>query len=124
VPDPRHDLGRAAEAAVAAWLAGIGWRVIARRARSPEGGEVDLVALAPDATLVGVEIRARRTGRSGSGAESMDARKAGRMARTLVALAAADGTRHRGLRLDLVLVAPEPGAPGRWRLRRIPGVGA
>jgi putative endonuclease len=118
--DPRHDLGLAAEGAVAGWLTRTGWKVVGRRCRSPAGGEVDLIALDPGRILVGIEIRARRTPRTGTGAESIDGRRLARMGRTLAAFAAAAETNHRGLRLDVVCVAPEPGTPGRWRVRRFP----
>jgi putative endonuclease len=122
--NPRHDLGIRAEEAVAAWLERSGWQVLARRVRSPGGGEVDLVVLDPGGMLVGVEVRARRTPRTGIGTETIDASRSARGARTLVAFAAGTGVDHRGLRLDLVSVMPEPGVAAGWRLRRIPGVGA
>lgn len=122
--DPRHDLGLAAERAVAAWLTGAGWTVLGRRVRSRFGGEVDLIALDPTGTLVGVEIRARRTPRTGSGTEAIDARRIARMSRTLAAYAAAAEMRHRGLRLDVVRVSPERASAGRWRLTRIPDAGS
>lgn len=121
--DPRHDLGMAAEEAVAGWLSRLGWQVVGRRIRSSVGGEVDLIALDPAGILVGVEIRARRTPRTGAGTESIDARRVARMGRTLAAFAAAGETNHRGLRLDVVRVAPEPGVVGTWRVRRVPDVG-
>ena len=122
--DPRHDLGIAAERAVGSWLTETGWRLLGRRVRKPGGGEVDLVALDPDGVLVGIEVRARHTGRAGIGTESIDARRTARTAHTLAAFAAGTAVRHRGLRIDLVSVMPEPGADGRWRLRRIPNIGA
>ena len=122
--DPRHDLGFAAEELVAAWLEGAGWQVLARRVRSSGGGEVDLVGLDPDRVLVAVEVRARRTSRAGTGAETIDARRTARSGRTLAAFAARVAPGHRGLRVDLVSVMPEPGTATRWRLRRIPGVGS
>jgi putative endonuclease len=122
--DPRHDLGLAAEEAVAAWLTRVGWKVVGRRYRSPSGAEVDLIAIDPGNVLVGLEIRARRTPRTGIGAESIDARRLARMGRTLAAFAAAREASHAGLRLDVVCVAPEPGAPRRWRVRRLPNVGS
>ena len=122
--DPRHVLGLAAEEAVAAWLTGFGWQVVGRRVRSRFGGEVDLIALDPASILVGVEIRARQTLRTGSGTESIDARRVARLGRTLTAFAAAAETSHRGLRLDVVRVVPEPGITGRWRVRRVPDVGS
>jgi putative endonuclease len=122
--DPRHDLGLAAEEGVATWLTGAGWKVVGRRVRSQFGGEVDLIALDPEGILVGVEIRARRTARTGSGTEAIDAQRVARMGRTLAAFAADAETSHRGLRLDVVRVAPEPGVAGRWRLKRIPDAGS
>jgi putative endonuclease len=122
--DPRHDLGLAAESAVGAWLEATGWCVLARRVRAPGGGEVDIVALDPEGVLVGVEVRARHTTRTGNGTESITANRVRRTGRSVVAFAAATGVDHRGLRVDLVSVAPEPGpAIGKWRLRRVPDIG-
>ena len=122
--DPRHDLGVAAEELVAAWLEGAGWRLLGRRVRAAGGGEVDLVALDRDQVLVAVEVRARRTQRAGVGTESIDARRTARSGRTLAACAARLAPGHRGLRIDLVSVVPEPGPAARWRLRRTPDIGA
>ena len=120
--DPRHLLGLAAEAAVAAWLTDAGWRVVERRARSPTGGEVDLVAIDPDRTLVAIEVRARRTRRTGAAAASVDARRVARLGRTLGAIAASGQHPHRALRIDLVSVEPSEEL-GQWRLARVPGIG-
>ena len=120
--DPRHDLGLAAEAAVARWLTDAGWRVVERRARSPTGGEVDIVAIDPERTLVAVEVRARRTRRAGQAALTVDQRRVRRLGRTLAAIAADGRHRHRSLRVDLVTVEPAA-QPGRWRLVRVPGIG-
>ncbi|MGI8998640.1 MAG: YraN family protein [Candidatus Limnocylindria bacterium] len=122
--DPRHELGIAAEQAVARWLEGDGWQVLARRRRSENGGEVDLIAVDPGTTLVAIEVRARRTDRTGDGSETIDRRRTARIGRTLAAFAAASGVRSRGLRVDLVIAAPEAGTAARWRLRRIPDIGA
>ena len=119
--DPRHVLGLAAEAAVATWLADAGWRILERRARSPTGGEVDLLAIDADAVLVAVEVRARRSARAGRAAESVDRRRVGRLRRTLASVSAS-APPHRGLRVDLVTVEPVSGLPGRWRVRRLPGL--
>ena len=119
--NPHHALGLAAEVAVADWLTGAGWRVVARRARSPGGGEIDLLAVDPGSTLVAVEVRARRTRRTGEAAMSVDPRRVARLRRTLVAHAASSGVPHRSLRIDLVTA--EPAGPGRWRLVRLPGIG-
>lgn len=120
--DPRHDLGLAAEERVARWLADCGWSILARRVRSPDGGEVDIVAVDPRGTLVAVEVRARRTARMGTGSEAIDPRRTARIGRTLATYGARHAARHGGLRIDLVTLSPEPGA--RWRIRRIPDIGA
>lgn len=122
--DPRHALGRAAEEAVATWLATAGWTVLERRIRAGAGGEVDLVAVDPARTLVAVEVRARRSGRTGAAAMTVDRRRIRRLELTLVAYASSGGTRHRGLRVDLVTVEPATGPTRGWRLRRIPGIGS
>jgi Holliday junction resolvase-like predicted endonuclease len=122
--DPRHDLGIVAERAVGAWLEESGWRLLGRRVRAPGGSEVDIVALDPDGVLVGIEVRARHTPRAGIGTESIDARRTARAGRTLVAFATGARIVHRGLRIDLVSVLPMSGTDARWRLRRIPNIGA
>jgi len=120
--DPRHDLGLTAEAAVAGWLTDAGWRIVERRARSAMGGEVDIVAIDPQRTLVAVEVRARRTRRAGEAALTVDRRRVMRLRRTLASIAADRRRGHRALRVDLVSVEPA-GQPGRWRLVRVPGIG-
>ncbi len=116
----RHDMGERAEQVVADWLTGCGWKVVARRWRSP-AGELDLVCLDPDARLVGVEVRFRRSARSGSPAESVTARHRARLRAALVTFALTHPMAHRGLRTDLVAVTPEL---DRLRLVRHPGIDA
>lgn len=121
--DPRHDLGLAAEEAVARWLSGAGWRVVERRARSSMGGEVDLIAIDPEGALVALEVRARRTRRAGEPALTVDRRRVARLGRTLAVVASTGRHRHRAaLRIDLVTVEPA-GRAGCWRLVRVPGIG-
>jgi putative endonuclease len=121
--DPRHMLGRSAEDAVAGWLEGERWTVLARRYRSSGGGEVDLVALDSRGTLVGIEVRARSTQRAGTAEESVDARRALRIGRSLAAFAAASRVPHRELRVDLVTAVPVLTRDGmRFRLRRTPSI--
>lgn len=117
--DPRHDLGSTAEAATAAWLSSLGWRVLARRHRAAGLAEVDLVCMDPVRRLVAVEVRARRSDRAGLAAESLDARRLARLARALAAYAASHAVGHSGLGIDLVTAEPVPQARGRWRLRRL-----
>ena len=120
--DPRHILGLRAEAAVAGWLTDAGWQIVGRRVRSGAWGEVDIVALDPDLTLVAIEVRARRSARAGRAAMTVDAARVARLRRTLVAVAARRDHGHWALRVDLVTVEPS-GVPGRWRLVRLPGIG-
>lgn len=110
------------EAAVAAWLERCGWTLVAHRARSAAGGEVDLVALDRDAVLVAIEVRARRTARTGAAATTVDRRRIVRVRHTLASVAASMRTPHRGLRVDLVAAEPVPGPSRAWRLSRIPGI--
>lgn len=122
--DARHELGLAAEHAVAAWLEATGWHVVARRHRTRSGGEVDLIALDPGHVLVGVEVRARRSARAGDGSESIDARRTARIGRSVVEYGSSRGVAHLGTRVDLVLVAPSDAGSGRWNARRIPDIGS
>lgn len=118
--DPRHRLGLEAEAVVAAQLVSAGWLVLARRHRAADG-ELDLVCLDPGMVLVGVEVRARRSARSGSAIESVDRRKVARLRAGLMAYATRERPRHRGIRLDLVTVER---AEIGWRMVRHEGIDA
>jgi putative endonuclease len=118
--DPRHDLGLRAEAAAAAWLASLGWDVLERRWRSGHG-ELDLVCVDPLGTLVGVEVKLRRTGRAGTGLEAIDRRRLARLRRSLAAYAAASPASWPGLRIDLVSAMP---AGDLWRLGRLAAIDA
>ena len=122
MPDPRHELGRAAERAVADWLKAHEWRILAARHRSSEG-EIDLVALDPDRCLVAVEVRLRSTGRAGEAVGSVRPRHLRRVSAALVAFARTEAIPHDGLRVDLVAVGPGP-RPRTWRLTRLPAVDA
>lgn len=119
--DPRHELGLRAESAVAQWLAGEGWTLLERRWRVP-AGELDLVCRDPDGVLVGIEVRARRTSRSGSPLESLRAAGMARRRAALAGYARATRSQFAGVRLDLVTAVPEPA--GGWRLARHPAIDA
>lgn len=121
--DPRHALGLAVEAAVAAWLTRAGWTIVARRVRSAGGGEVDIVAIDGQRALVAIEVRARRHPRAGSAAESIDPRRIARMRRTLAGIAPS-APPHAGLRIDLVSAQPMHGEVQRWALQRTAGIDA
>jgi putative endonuclease len=119
MPDPRHILGERAEDVVARWLAGSGWRILARRWRGGTGGELDLVCVDQSGALVGVEVKLRRTQRAGSALEAVDHRRVQRLRLALAAYATDIGRSWPVLRLDVVTV--EPDASG-WRLRRHAGI--
>lgn len=118
--NPRHALGARAEARVAGWLAERGWTVLGHRVRLG-GGELDIVAIDPGGTLVGIEVRARRSERTGSALESLDRAAIARRRRALAAYASA-APAHHDLRLDLVALSPA--SHDRWRLTHISGVEA
>lgn len=103
---------------MAAWLTAQGWSVLERRWRCP-AGEIDLVCRDRAGLLVGVEVKLRSTGRAGTGAESIDARRLRRL-RAVLAAYARGALPAAGLRVDLVTVTPE--ADGRWRVRRLPAI--
>jgi putative endonuclease len=104
----RQQLGRLAEALVAAELERAGWRIIARNARTAEvRGEIDLIAIDGTA-LVFVEVKARRAG-SALGPETPAMAVGPRKRAKLRALAVAwlrdrgyDVPPHRELRFDVV----------------------
>jgi putative endonuclease len=108
-PGPRPErqaafrLGLSAESRAAAFLIAKGYRIVARRWRSPLG-EVDIVARRRD-VLVFVEVKAR--GRLDDAAESVTVRQQRRIVGAAEAWLAAhpdDGLCN--IRFDAVLVAP------------------
>jgi putative endonuclease len=120
MPDPRHLAGQRGEDVTAAWLATLGWNVLTRRWRGPHG-ELDLVCRDPAGVLVAVEVKLRRTERTGAAVESVDQRRIRRLRRSLGSFL--DQERLQGrpdLRIDLVTVTPAP--DGQWRLARYPSI--
>jgi putative endonuclease len=76
--DPRHALGRAAEAWAVAYLEQQNYTILARNWRI-RGGELDIVAR-DGAWLVFVEVRSRRGDALGAPEESITPRKQARLA--------------------------------------------
>jgi putative endonuclease len=77
--DVRQVLGKTGEELACAELRRRGYAILARRFRT-RGGELDIVAR-DGATLVFVEVKARRSERFGTAAEAVTSRKRARLAR-------------------------------------------
>jgi putative endonuclease len=113
--------GDAAEAAVAAGLAGRGWRILATNLRVGRA-EIDVLAVdpGPPAALVVVEVRWRSRRDFGLAEETVDARKRARLRRAGHALRELDrlpdGSGVPALPMRFDLIAAEPG--GRLRHHR------
>lgn len=99
--DPRHRFGQEAEERVATMLTAHGWLVLARRFRVAEG-ELDLVCLDPVGTLVGMEVRARRSPRAGLAIESVRPDRVRRLRAALGRYLAGHAPDYRNVRIDLV----------------------
>ncbi|HEY7997550.1 MAG TPA: YraN family protein [Pseudolabrys sp.] len=96
-------LGISAESRAAAWLIAHGYRILARRWKSPLG-EIDIIA-ARRHTLIFVEVKARAT--LDSAAESVTERQKRRIAAAAeIWLAANPNAAIRDIRFDAILVAP------------------
>jgi putative endonuclease len=126
-PDERNRRGRAAEDLAAGHLAGLGWEVVARNHRCPEG-EVDLVCRF-DREIHFVEVRSRTGEAQGGPEETVGRRKARRVAAASADWARANGGLFQRFRFDVVAVtfgeaAPKivlfrdafdaDGSPGHW----------
>ncbi|GAC1308158.1 MAG: hypothetical protein NVS2B3_07230 [Vulcanimicrobiaceae bacterium] len=72
-----HRYGVAGEAAAAAYLATLGFTILARNLRTIDG-EIDIVAR-DGATVVFIEVKARTTRRFGSALGAVDGRKRARI---------------------------------------------
>jgi len=135
VPTPRTPRGRtgiAAEAVARRHLAGAGWTILGGNVVVGRG-ELDIVALDPDApgTLVIVEVRGTRTRRFGAPEESLDHRKLDRLHSASLALLRSGWWRDQGIhagapiRLDVVAVDLDPRIgpeAGGTRIRHFRGV--
>jgi putative endonuclease len=101
--DDRRAFGSDAERLAETYLCAHGVRILARNVHLRHA-EIDLVAL-DGAVLCIVEVRARRGDRFGSAAESVVARKRGRLLRAAADLLA---TRrlpsHSGVRFDVIAI--------------------
>ena len=108
--DPRDELGRRGEDAAAAYLKGLGYRIVGRRERVLRG-DIDIVAL-DGRTVVFVEVRSRSDTRHGHPAETVGQTKQRRMAELATAYIRRHGLEDCSVRLDVVAVTvPDAGRP-------------
>ena len=105
------ELGRWGEELAAEQLEAGGLRVLARNWRCPQG-ELDLVGLEADGTVVFVEVKTRAGTGFGTPVEAVGWRKAGRIRRLACAwLADHRPTGTTGLRFDVVGIVRRSGEP-------------
>jgi len=100
--DRRRDLGRVAEDAAAAWLAGLGLEIVARNVRFSLG-EIDLVCRDRDA-YVFVEVKARRAAWGDPASAAVTRGKQRRLVQLAHAYLKWKGLRERRCRFDVVSV--------------------
>ncbi|MFN0053676.1 MAG: YraN family protein [Planctomycetales bacterium] len=101
-------LGNAGERAAARFLKKLGYRVIARRHRTPLG-ELDLVALDGE-VIVFVEVKTRRSTDAGHPFEAVDRRKQAQLTRLALAFLKQHGWLERRARFDVVSIVWPEGA--------------
>jgi putative endonuclease len=106
VPVKRLALGQRAEALAADHLQGLGYSIVARNWRRPEG-ELDLV-VAKDDICVFVEVRSRTGVERGHPLETIDARKRARVRRAAALYLDAENPRATTFRFDVVGVTFGP----------------
>ena len=108
--DPRHELGRRAEALAYDRLTTADLEVVARNWRCRHG-EIDLVATAPG-LVVFCEVKARRSSAYGTPAAAVTRRKQARLRALAAAWLAATGHPPSRIRFDVITVAwPRGGSP-------------
>jgi putative endonuclease len=98
--------GRSSETLAALLLALKGYRILGRRVRT-KAGEIDLVARSPRGILCFVEVKARADALDA--AASVGPRQQARIARAAdIYVARRPALAERGVRFDIVTVAPLP----------------
>ncbi|MCU1526991.1 MAG: hypothetical protein JWP75_754 [Frondihabitans sp.] len=116
----RKELGRRGEDIAAMYLRDVGFRIVERNWRCPEG-EIDIVAIDDDDVVV-VEVKARRGHASGHPLEAVTPAKVSRLRRLAAAWTLAHPTPQRGLRIDVIGVTM--GRPEGEIIHHVEGVGA
>jgi putative endonuclease len=105
----RRERGRQAEALAERYLAGLGYRTLARN-HATRSGEVDLVCRDGE-VICFVEVRSRTSATQGSPLETVGPSKARRVVAAATDWAARNGALEQPLRFDVVgvlLDGPEP----------------
>jgi putative endonuclease len=98
----RRLTGQQGEDAATSYLTGQGYRLVARNWRCPVG-ELDII-MEQEATLVFVEVRARRSQRYGSAEESITPPKQARLIELAQTYLQENDLLHRDWRIDVVAV--------------------
>lgn len=104
----KDELGRRGEECAAQFLAGVGYRVIARNWRCGQG-EVDLI-VERDGEVVFVEVKTRSNKNFGHPFEAITALKLARLRRLAAAWCDQTDARPRRIRIDAIAVIAESGA--------------
>ena len=104
----KDELGRRGEECAAQFLAGAGYRVIARNWRCGQG-EVDLI-VERDGEVVFVEVKTRSNKNFGHPFEAITAPKLARLRRLAAAWCDQTDARPRRIRIDAIAVIAESGA--------------
>lgn len=104
-------LGARGESIAAAYLEGLGLRVLDRNWRTRHG-EIDLV-VSDQGVIVAVEVKTRSGAGYGNPLEAITARKAARLRRLLLDWVRGHSAPGAGLRVDAIGITLMPGAPPR-----------
>jgi len=108
---PRKSLGRRGEAAAGRFLKRRGYRIVARGNRLPSG-ELDLVAVDRDRTIVFVEVKTRESEDFGHPSDAVTPDKQRRLTRLAVTYLKRHGLLEYKSRFDVIAITwPE----GKWR---------
>ncbi len=108
---PRRSLGRRGERAAVWYLRRRGYKILAQ-GRRLKPGELDIVAVDRDRTLVFVEVKTRQSQDAGHPAEAVDPDKQRRLTRLAVTFMKRHGLLEYPARFDVIAVT---WPPGKWR---------
>jgi putative endonuclease len=116
----RNEVGRYGEDVAVSYLRDVGFCIVERNWRCPEG-EVDIVAVDGDDVVI-VEVKTRRGHAAGHPLEAVTPEKLARLRRLAAAWVQGHPSRERGLRIDVIGVTT--GRPEGDSIHHIEGVGA